>query len=338
MKALAIDGGGVKGIIPARILQEIETRTGKPVAELFDIVTGTSTGGLLALGLTASFDKCYNIVVSPDHQTNKPLYSAKDLVRFYLCRSKEIFAKPTLVRKFKTGFGVWGSKYDRTAYDAILDQVFGNSLLGDTICPVFIPIYSLENNKPFIASTFFAAKNLKNEFYLKDIAAATSAAPTYFDPKVFRATWGRGASYQGVDGSIYADNPELIGIIGVYIMHPRLDIKDITLVSLGTGNATIRNNQSSSNNGEIGWLKNKDIIGDMMDAESSIAETAIKAMLNNNTHFRLQPDIPSELDEIDNSSDSNLQALLKIAEDFISNNSNSIDKLCKILTEERKYY
>ncbi|NDA90811.1 MAG: hypothetical protein EBY20_07935 [Alphaproteobacteria bacterium] len=105
MKVLSIDGGGVRGIIPARILQEIETRTNKPISKLFNIVSGTSTGGLLTLAIT-----------KPDGQGN-PEFSAEYLVRLYMERSKEIFAKPSIIRKIKTGFGLWGSKYDRAAYD-----------------------------------------------------------------------------------------------------------------------------------------------------------------------------------------------------------------------------
>jgi len=318
MKVLSIDGGGVRGIIPARILKEIETRTNKPISKLFNIVSGTSTGGLLTLAIT-----------KPNTQGN-PEFSAENLVDLYMERSKEIFAKPSIIRKIKTGFGLWGSKYDRAAYDKILLQIFKDTLLSQSLCPVFIPIYSLGNSKPFIASTYFAARNKENDFYLRDIAGAASAAPTYFDPKKFRSP-NSTTIYQGVDGGIYANNPELIGVTGVYLLHPSFEIGNIILLSLGTGD-TVKNNQNSGNDGDIGWLKNKDIIGSMMDAESAIAETAVTAMLKNSNHFRFQLHLPSELADMDNSSDNNLNALLEAAEDFIQQNTLSIDNLCKKLT------
>ena len=318
MKVLSIDGGGVRGIIPARILQEIETRTNKPISKLFNIVSGTSTGGLLTLAIT-----------KPNTQGN-PEFSAENLVDLYMERSKEIFAKPSIIRKIKTGFGLWGSKYDRAAYDEILLQIFKDNLLSQSLCPIFIPIYSLGNSKPFIASTYFAARNKENDFYLRDIAGAASAAPTYFDPKKFRSP-NSTTIYQGVDGGIYANNPELIGVTGVYLLHPSFEIGNIILLSLGTGD-TVKNNQNSGNDGDIGWLKNKDIIGSMMDAESAIAETAVTAMLKNSNHFRFQLHLPSELADMDNSSDNNLNALLEAAEDFIQQNTLSIDNLCKKLT------
>lgn len=317
MKVLSIDGGGVRGIIPARILQEIEIRTGKHIFELFDIVSGTSTGGLLALGIT-----------KPSKEA-KPEFSAEALVEFYMKRTKEIFAKPKIIRKIETGFGLWGSKYDRAAYDAILSEIFGKTLLSQTLCPVFIPIYSLGNYKPFISGTYFAVNNQENDFYLKDIAAATSAAPTYFSPIHFKSPNGI-TIYQGVDGGIYANNPELIGVTGVYLLHPNFEIGNIILLSLGTGDAA-RNAKSNTDYGEIGWLQNKDIIGNMIDAESAIAETAIAAMLRSNNHFRFQLHLPNDLMVMDNSSDDNLNALLKIAEDFIQKNDAPIDNLCKKL-------
>jgi patatin-like phospholipase/acyl hydrolase len=318
IKVLSIDGGGVRGIIPARILQEIEKRTGKYISELFDIVSGTSTGGLLALGIVKA------------NKLGKPEFSAQAMLDLYMQSSKKIFTKPSVIRKIKTGFGLWGSKYDRSVYDKILSEVFTNSLLSETICPVFIPIYSLENFKPFISGTYFAANNKVNDFYLSDIAAATSAAPTYFDPRPFRSPNG-GHTYQGVDGGIYANNPELIGVTGVYLMHPNFEVGNIILLSLGTGDV-IKTNENNGNNGDIGWLKDKDIIGDMIDAESALAETAITAMLKKSNHFRFQLNIPNKVSAMDNSSSTNLKKLLKIAENFILENSNSIDDLCRKLT------
>jgi patatin-like phospholipase/acyl hydrolase len=316
IKVLSIDGGGVRGIIAARIIHEIEIRTNKPISELFDIITGTSTGGLVAATL-----------VKPD-PNGKPQYTAKDLVNFYLNDAQKIFS-PSLMRKFYTGFGLWGAKYDRSTYDAILLQTFGNTLLSKTLCPLFIPIFSIDNDKPFIASSYFAKQSSRNDFYLKDIAAATSAAPTYFAPVTFKSI-NDSTSYIGADGGIYANNSELIGITGVYIMHPGLELQNIVLLSIGTGD-TPEQNTDTGNDGDIGWLKNKDIIDDMIDAESILAETAITAMLKHNNYFRFQVSLPENLSAMDNSSSENLTALLNASESFISQNSEQIDELCSLL-------
>ncbi|MBK8983022.1 MAG: patatin-like phospholipase family protein [Ignavibacteria bacterium] len=80
-KILTIDGGGIRGVLPARILHEIEKRTKKPIAELFDLIAGTSTGGILALCLT-----------KPDSKGN-PRYKALDILKLYEEEGKKIFKK-----------------------------------------------------------------------------------------------------------------------------------------------------------------------------------------------------------------------------------------------------
>jgi uncharacterized protein len=79
-KVLSIDGGGLRGIIPAMVLAEIEERTGRPIAETFDLIAGTSTGGILALGLTMPGDG------------GKPRYTAKELIRIYEEQGARIFS------------------------------------------------------------------------------------------------------------------------------------------------------------------------------------------------------------------------------------------------------
>ncbi|MEO1088356.1 MAG: patatin-like phospholipase family protein, partial [Acidobacteriota bacterium] len=78
-KILAIDGGGIRGLIPALVLEAMEEKTGRPVSEIFDLVAGTSTGGILALGLVRPGDG------------GGPAYSAADLAELYERRGGQIF-------------------------------------------------------------------------------------------------------------------------------------------------------------------------------------------------------------------------------------------------------
>lgn len=328
MKILSIDGGGVRGIIPARILQTIEEKTGKYTSQLFDIVSGTSTGGLVSLALTTpeKEDK-----MKPNSEKKKPAFSAKYIVDFYLNRAKEIFPASSWFGSLKGVLNLQKSKYDRKAYDNILAEVFQDTLLSQTLCPAFIPIYSLDNNKPFIACTLCAKDKENNDFYLRDIAAATSAAPTYFDPKTFTSI-NNGVTYQGVDGGIYANNPELLGVLGAYQSNPSDFAKqNVLLLSLGTGEV-ITKKVNKGNNGGLGWLFGKDIIGSMMDADSLVAEAAIKAVLKDENNFRFQVGLKKEEAIMDNSNEQNLDNLLKIAEKFVKANEETIDDLCKKLT------
>src|SRR5579864_9191015 len=100
LRVLALDGGGIRGVIPAMVLSEIEGRCGRPIATMFDLIAGTSTGGILALGLT-----------TPDPaMPNAPRYRAEQLVQLYAEKGQVIFNRPFWYR-LVTLFGLFGSKY-----------------------------------------------------------------------------------------------------------------------------------------------------------------------------------------------------------------------------------
>ena len=90
---LALDGGGIRGVIPARVLHAIEQRTGRPISQLFDLVAGTSTGGILALGLTKPAAR----------GSSKPAYSASNLLDFYLNEGERIFPRKSLWERVRRG-------------------------------------------------------------------------------------------------------------------------------------------------------------------------------------------------------------------------------------------
>ncbi len=102
-KILSIDGGGIRGVIPAVLLTEMEKRTGKDVYSLFDLIAGTSTGGILAAGLVAPAGPSYEFV-SPG-----PKFKASDLLAFYEEHGKDIFRR-SLYDKITSSLGVGGRK------------------------------------------------------------------------------------------------------------------------------------------------------------------------------------------------------------------------------------
>jgi patatin-like phospholipase/acyl hydrolase len=99
MRVLSIDGGGIRGLIPALVLAEIEDRTGRPVAELFDFVAGTSTGGLLACALTRPGDD------------GRPLFTAAEAANLYVEEGPLIF-RQSLVRRITSVGGAFEERYD----------------------------------------------------------------------------------------------------------------------------------------------------------------------------------------------------------------------------------
>jgi patatin-like phospholipase/acyl hydrolase len=321
LRILSIDGGGVRGIIPARILQAIEEETGKPIFELFDLVIGNSTGGLVALAL-----------LTPNEQ-GQAKYSAKDLVTFYKQQSRTIFYS-SWKHKLKTGWGLWGPKYNRRMLDKALENIFCNIQLSQTLKPVLAISYSLDKILPHVWTTHKALHGIHKDYYLKDIAGATSAAPTYFAPKVLQDELGN--KLHEVDGGLWANNPEFTAILGIHGMHQSVSNEEVLLVSVGT--SVCRPNKKLSiqeairlrNAGIIGWLlkAQPNLIEMMIGADSEWSETVISILYPHN--YRLQVTIPHILSNMDNTKQ--LHQLEKIAESYIKANS-SFKAMCELLTE-----
>lgn len=309
---LSIDGGGIRGIIPARILQEIEIRTGKPIYQLFDLIVGTSTGGVIATALATPNEK------------QEAKYRAKDLVALYKDRGKEIFDR-SLWRRIHTGIGLWGSKYKRDNLDNILDEMLGDALLSETLKPIMVLSYSIDQGETHLWTTDIARTSDNKDFYLRDIASATSAAPTYFEPKKLTSKTGSRTYYEA-DGGIFANNPAIMALSQARRINPSLNNNDIVLVSIGTGKAQLTKTfKELKNSGVIGWVMRADLIDVMMSTSSEISEWQ-STILNLNT-VRIQLDLDKESGEMDNVSEVNIQRLLHVTEDYITNNSHALDEL-----------
>lgn len=314
-RILSIDGGGVRGVIPARILQAIEEKTGKPISELFDLVIGNSTGGLIALAL-----------VTPD-QNGKPKYKAADLVEFYKQKTPIIF-KASLNQKLRSGWGLWGPRYDRKKLDNILKDLFGGAKLSQTLKPAVVISFSLNYGAPQMWSTHHARAGVKRNYYLRDIAGATSAAPTYFAPKIITNELGH--RLHEIDGGIWANNPEFTAIRALSFMPEPPQEKDIILVSIGTGapipDTTILLEEANKlkNAGIYGWMiKARPNLVEMMMAADSDWSEALVASLYPNSH-RIQVSIPHELCAMDDTR--NVEKLRLLAEEYVK--QDSFNQLC----------
>src|ERR671910_191523 len=170
-KVLSIDGGGIRGIIPAMVLAEIEGRTGKRSAEVFDLVAGTSTGGILALGL------------NKPGQDGGPEYSAKKLIELYETEGGKIFDRSVWHRIHSVG-GLAEEKYPATGIEEVAKRYFKDVRLAEAITEILVAAYEIEKRGPW----FFKRRHARDQaregdnFLLREVARATSAAPTYFEP------------------------------------------------------------------------------------------------------------------------------------------------------------
>jgi patatin-like phospholipase/acyl hydrolase len=201
VRVLSIDGGGIRGVIPALVLAEIERRCGRPAGELFDLVAGTSTGAIIACALTR-----------PD-----PL-PAELIAQIYLDEGPEIFNR-SLLKKITSVDGYVDERYDEAGLVASLRRHLGDARLADAEPAILLTAYDLERRRAVLLRR-------DNDVTMVDAAHASSAAPSYFEPvRVGEATL--------VDGGVFATNPSVCAFAEA---DGRLDL----LVSLGTGEHTRR--------------------------------------------------------------------------------------------------
>jgi predicted acylesterase/phospholipase RssA len=173
VKALAIDGGGIRGLIPALVLAEIEQRTGRPIATMVDLIAGTSTGGIIACALARPH----------------PM-AASRIAEVYTVDGPKIFER-RLVKEISSGAGYLDERYDAGALVASLRNHLGEATLDEATIPLLITAYDLQAR---------AALILREGYSMVDAAHATSAAPTYFEPVKLGAR-------TLIDGGVFAINP-----------------------------------------------------------------------------------------------------------------------------------
>ena len=174
LKALAIDGGGIRGLIPALVLAEIERRTGRAMASMVDLIAGTSTGGIIACGLA-----------KPD-----PL-SANEIAAVYEVDGPKIFDRSAL-KVITSANGYLDERYESDGLVESLRRHLGDARLSDATVPVLLTVYDLEARQALLLRD--------DDISMVDAAHATSAAPTYFEPV-------RLGARTLVDGGVFAINP-----------------------------------------------------------------------------------------------------------------------------------
>jgi uncharacterized protein len=318
IKILSIDGGGIRGIIPAIILAEIEKRTNHPIYKLFDLIAGTSTGGVIALGLTKP------------NEEGKPEYQAQDLARLYEERGDEIFYQSFLNKLTNPG-GLFNQKYPSKNIEKILRSYFKETLLSEALTDVLITSYEIERRDTFFFKSTHARKNKTRNFLMKDAARATSAAPTYFEPEKI-PTGDLTEYYALVDGGVFANNPAMCALVEAKTMFP--DEKDFLVVSLGTGELTRPIYYKDARSwGLAHW--SHPILSVVFDGVSDSVDYQLRQLLptieDNQKYYRFQIRLDDASDDMDNTKTDNLRALKLYAEGIIREQTDILNSLCQKL-------
>nr|GMD94544.1 patatin-like protein 2 [Ipomoea batatas] len=209
---LSIDGGGIRGVIPSIILDYLESQLQEldgadaRLADYFDVMSGTSTGGLVTAMLTAP------------GENDRPLYAARDIKPFYLNHGPKIFPQKRgwFCKIWQLIRSVFLPKYDGKYLHSLVKEELKDIRLKDTLTNVVIPTFDIKCLQPVIFSTYEAKRCPKMDAYLSDVCIGTSAAPTYLpahyfkieDPKQQGTNNHPPKEYNIIDGGVAANNPD----------------------------------------------------------------------------------------------------------------------------------
>ena len=343
VRILSIDGGGVRGIIPARVLMELERLTGQTTASLFDIVAGTSTGGILALSTCRPFEG------------DGARHAVENVLDFYLRSGTSIFPSARLRRAAieageplppaaphvsqRVGAVLNPRRYGNARYrpEGLADALrvcVGDHRLADATCDVLVPAYDMLTGRPVVFSSRQAREGTGPNPPAHDVTMATTAAPTFF-PAVHMA--GAGYEYLCIDGGVVANNPVTIAYYEALQQEHRegRDL-DVILVSLGTGTAP-HDHPSHEEILSRSWLKMAmGMLGVVFDGSSDIADHLLREIITwqepNSRYFRFQIELHGPTLDIDDASVANVNALLRLSDQLIATQHEQLRDLAALLT------
>lgn len=320
-RVLSIDGGGIRGVIPAVLLQHLEQATGKAISELFDLIIGTSTGGILAAGLTVP------------RANGSPKLAAEDMLDLYVERGAEIFRRSFWDGVTSAG-GMLDEQYSEKPLERLLKQYLGDATLTDCIKPVVITSYDIERREPYFFKSRRAEESVDRNHFLRDAARATSAAPTYFEPAVIKSMATRPTRRVLVDGGVFVNNPALAGFSEAVSIGQRPE--EIIVVSLGTGVATRAIPYEKAKDwGALGWIR--PLISVMMDGQADAADFHLRQLMPDEEmgaaqrYFRFDTELELALDDMDAANAANIAALKAEAGQILRSQSSEFERLPALL-------
>ena len=264
---LAIDGGGVRGIFTAALLAGLEADLGCSVHEAFDLIVGTSTGGIIALGLGAGL-------------------SPSEILDFYLAEKGRIFADPLRLRALRH---LLLAKYSPAPLESALRDTFGEQLLGQSRIPLVIPAYDIGENAVHLFKTPHHPRLRRDhKIPMWAVAMATAAAPTYFP--TFRLP---GEEARLIDGGVWANNPAMVGVTEAISMFG-CELKELRVLSLGT-TASVRARQSRLDNaGVLRWARGPNVVEVLLRGQSAGAFAQVQHLIGVEHAHRLDPIAPEQ--------------------------------------------
>jgi patatin-like phospholipase/acyl hydrolase len=320
VRILSIDGGGIRGILPATFLavleerlQEVKSDPNIRLSDYFDFITGTSTGGLLTC-----------VYLAPDEtDAHRPRFTARQAVDFYFAYGGSSF---TVMEN--AGF----HKYSPEGLEAQLRLFFKELKLSQLIKPCCITAYDLIHTEPYLFLSHKAVGDPRSDFFIRSVIRSTSALPGVFPPAKAHNMAER--PYTFIDGSIFAYNPAFFAYMQARLTF--LEADSFFLLSLGTGLATSAyTDAETDDSSEKNWARMLANIA--FDAHSDMVNFQLEDIFRNkpeSTYIRLQPSLHGLNKEMDNVSMENITSLAKAGEAFVKTNEKTLSDIVELLTKD----
>ena len=297
---LSLDGGGIRGILEATILQywedSLETaltkhypNAPKPdirLGDVFDLIAGTSTGGII--GILMRFI---------DPETGRPKFKMGEILSLYKDKGTIIFPSKSFLS------GVFGNKYSPEPLEKLINQYVGDAWLTDLNKPTLITSYDVHQEGLFLFKSH-ESKSPAHNFQLSGVARATSAAPTYFPTIILKNE--KGTEYEFSDGGIAVNNPTCHAYLEAQKLYPQ---STFDVISLGTGTSYSLTLEQKSRGGKLKWVA--DISAVLMNNSSSVLEglTAQATALRGDTYTRVHFDLDKKANAMDSATPGNIHIL-----------------------------
>jgi patatin-like phospholipase/acyl hydrolase len=271
-QVLSLDGGGILGIFTAALLVGLEKDLGRPVLNNFDLVVGTSTGGIIAAGLGAGM-------------------TAAEIAELYISEMGSIFPRP---RRLRSARQLVRPKYRPDGLAALLRRVFGDRVLGESRVPLVIPSFDLGENRVYLFKTPHherLRRDWKVPFW--QVGMATSAAPAFFP-----AFCLPGEQVRLIDGGVWANNPAMVGVAEAVSMFGR-SLESIRVLSLGTTADPRARGRKLDNGGLLQWIRSPNVVNVLLTGQSVGAFTQVQHLIGPANAHRLDPPAPPGLARLD---------------------------------------
>jgi hypothetical protein len=351
---LSIDGGGIRGIIPAAILVELQNRLvargkNEPLCRYFDMIAGTSTGAIIAAGLSCPHP----------HNPLQPAATPADLVALYRDRGEEIFSRKSIL-KLLNFRGLFDEQYDAEPLEAIIKSIVGDGArISDSLTIFLATAYEIESRQAVFMTN---ADDANSDYLFWQALRGTSAAPTYFQTARVENRRSGDNGLPGmlslIDGGVFANDPAMAAYVEA--RKKGWADSDIQILSIGTGLQLDKIAYADAKNwGVLGWIDpshNSPILSILMDGQATTTGYQVNKIMNSDPqnhisapplvdgstqlpatnrdkvkYFRLNgplkgtgwvTGIDSELDKADTA---NIKRLQKLAGQIVARNSDVLD-------------